>query len=269
MAKAEVVILLSVSAILLAALVILLILYIKRRSKKETRIPCEKKEQTFQHPGTPLPLSAFSAPVSACKAPVPTIPELFTRMTEAQFLKAAGDAYVAFDFKTTGLCPIDSEIVEVGGIRVVHGVQAEIFNELVKPSGIVPPDAVRIHGITSEMVAGCRAIAQVMPDFLRFIGTDCLIAHNASFEVSVFNTALKACCLSEDHRYYDSLLLARKYYPSLTDHKLSTVADFIGSPMGSSHRTNTDCKAICDIVADVLKIKSSPKRDDAKRAEIR
>jgi DNA polymerase-3 subunit epsilon len=55
----------------------------------------------------------------------------------------------------------------------------------------MPPETTNINGITDEMLQGMPTLDDVLPDFLRFIGDAVLIAHNANFDGSFVNAALK------------------------------------------------------------------------------
>ena len=91
-------------------------------------------------------------------------------------------SYIAFDVETTGLNPLEDEILEIGALKVREGRVAERFMEFIRPTLSVPPAITALTGITDEMVAGARSRRQVVADFLDFCGDDILIGHNVSFD---------------------------------------------------------------------------------------
>ena len=58
----------------------------------------------------------------------------------------------------------------------------------------MPAEASRINGITDAMLAGKPVAAEVLPDFLSFIGNSVLVAHNAPFDISFMNEELSGLC---------------------------------------------------------------------------
>src|SRR5450830_1194991 len=68
--------------------------------------------------------------------------------------------FCAVDLETTGLSSF-SRIVEVGAVRFKVGKEGEHFQTLVDPGCAIPPGAMRVHGITDEMVAGSPQAREV------------------------------------------------------------------------------------------------------------
>ncbi len=66
---------------------------------------------------------------------------------------------VYLDTETTGIGP-SAEIVEVG---IVDHDGAVLVNTLVRPKGVIEPDAMRIHGITPEMVSSAPTWEETWP----------------------------------------------------------------------------------------------------------
>lgn len=93
---------------------------------------------------------------------------------------------VLVDTETTGLDQDKEEIIELGMVAVTYddagtiGDVVGIFNALRQPGRPIPPEIVRLTGITAEMVAG-KAIS--VAEVEAFIGpADLVIAHNARFD---------------------------------------------------------------------------------------
>jgi DNA polymerase III epsilon subunit family exonuclease len=92
--------------------------------------------------------------------------------------------YIAFDFETTGLSPINSEILEIGAVKVLNGQIADTFQTLIKPKKKITSRITKINNITNEMVENERSIEEILPGFINFIEKYPLVAHNAEFDYS-------------------------------------------------------------------------------------
>jgi len=63
---------------------------------------------------------------------------------------------IGIDEETTGVQPKTSAIVELG-LEILHpGKPTKEYRTLINPMMPIPPAATAIHGITNEMVRGCR-----------------------------------------------------------------------------------------------------------------
>ena len=95
-------------------------------------------------------------------------------------------SYTVFDTETTGLAPsAGDEIVSIGAVRIVNGrlLENEVFEQLVDPRRPMSPEASRITGIESPMLANQPTIERVLPSFHEFCMDTVLIAHNAAFDL--------------------------------------------------------------------------------------
>lgn len=107
---------------------------------------------------------------------------------------------IVFDTETTDLtqpeaAPIEQQphIIEFAGIKLDDKTLKEIgrMEFLCKPPVIIPPESVKITGITNEMVKGKPPFVSYIPllvDF--FLGEWVLVAHNLSFDVTILRYSL-------------------------------------------------------------------------------
>jgi DNA polymerase-3 subunit epsilon len=105
--------------------------------------------------------------------------------------RGPGQVFVAYDLETTGLYPDKDHIVEIGAVKFDRRGIIGRFSTLIDPGIPMPPDTTRINGITDGMLQGMPTLDEVLLDFLRFIQHTALIAHNANFDGSFVNAALK------------------------------------------------------------------------------
>ena len=83
---------------------------------------------------------------------------MLTRMKDAKGLLAASPIFL--DTETTGFRETD-EVVEISIIDIDGET---LFSSLVKPRIPIPPDAMRVHGITEQMVADAPVWADIYPN---------------------------------------------------------------------------------------------------------
>lgn len=125
---------------------------------------------------------------------------------------------IVLDTETTGLDPKSGHrLIEIGCIEIFNRIPTgREFHRFINPERDVPAEAVAIHGITAEVLAGKPVFRDVARDFLGFIGEDTLVIHNAQFDVTFLNHELRLLgekVLSFD-RVVDTLAIARRRHPA-------------------------------------------------------
>jgi len=156
--------------------------------------------------------------------------------------------FVVVDLETTGARPGPGKITEIGAVRIEGLQQVGTFETLVNPLRPIPHMIVQITGITPQMVRSAPRIEQVMPHFLDFTRDAVIVAHNAAFDLGFLNyelTRLRGSRLGEGA--IDTVSLARYAAPGLTNYKLGTVAEAMGSPVVANHRALADAEATAHV----------------------
>jgi DNA polymerase-3 subunit epsilon len=124
---------------------------------------------------------------------------------------------IVFDTETTGLDPGSGHrVVEIGCVEILNGIPTgKHFHCYLNPERDVPQEVVNVHGLTTEFLSDKPLFAEVVGDFLEFIGTDPMIAHNANFDMAFIDAELTRVGFPviAPSRITDSLLLARKAFP--------------------------------------------------------
>lgn len=124
---------------------------------------------------------------------------------------------IALDTETTGINPRDGHrIIEIGCLELMHhlptGNKLHIY---INPEREIDEGAVNIHGLTSAFLADKPVFADIVDDFLGFIGTDPMVIHNAPFDMGFLNAELARLdrpVLPMD-RAVDTLMIARRKFP--------------------------------------------------------
>ncbi|MEZ5843382.1 MAG: DNA polymerase III subunit epsilon [Hyphomicrobiaceae bacterium] len=126
---------------------------------------------------------------------------------------------IVLDTETTGLEHRNGDrLIELGCIELVNRIPSgREYHAFIHPEDReVHPDAERIHGISSAFLADKPKFAEVVDDFLAFIGEAPLVIHNASFDTAFINMELKRIGRPplSGERVIDTLMLARRKHPA-------------------------------------------------------
>ncbi|WP_311777694.1 DEDD exonuclease domain-containing protein [Trueperella abortisuis] len=165
--------------------------------------------------------------------------------------------FVVVDLETTGGGPGLNSITEFGAVKVRGGDVIGEFSSLVNPHVPIPGHITWLTGITNSMVALAPDLAQVMAQFLAFVGHEpaVFVAHNARFDIS----HLKVACGElgyhfPAHPVIDTVKLARKVFTKdeTPNYKLSTLARVCGAEVQPSHRALDDARATVDLLHAIL-----------------
>lgn len=124
---------------------------------------------------------------------------------------------VVLDTETTGLDPgAGHRIVEIGCVELVNRVPTgREYQTYLNPDRDVPEGAFEVHGLATAFLATKPRFAEVVDDFLAFLGASRLIIHNAEFDLAFLNAELERVSYPQllPHRSLDTLELARRQAP--------------------------------------------------------
>jgi len=163
---------------------------------------------------------------------------------------------IVLDTETTGLDPTDGHrIVEIACIELFNHMPTQrVFHRYVNPERDVPADALAVHGLTAEFLAGHPPFAAIVDELLAFIADDRLIIHNAEFDLRFINAELKRLdrpsltCECED-----TLLLARRRYPGASA-SLDALCRRFGIDLSarSKHGAKLDCELLAAVYLELI-----------------
>lgn len=128
---------------------------------------------------------------------------------------------IVLDTETTGFDPKTGDrLIEVGCIEIIDLIPTgRTFHRLVNPERLIPPDAIRVHGITDDKVRDAPRFAEIVQDLMAFIGDAPVIAHNAQFDRNFIDHECGRCGqpLLAETRWIDTLQLAQKRFPGMAN----------------------------------------------------
>src|SRR3989339_660328 len=148
---------------------------------------------------------------------------------------------VIVDTETTGLDPQKGEIIEIAAFRIKKGEIDDVFTSLINIHQALPPEIIRLTGITDDMLLDGGEKRQVLEQFNEFIKDTPLMAHNVEFDIPFLNFHL-----NQQHRIFlnnqliCTLRLSRKLLPNLASHRLSKLAEYFQIPTPVTHRATGD-----------------------------
>jgi len=156
---------------------------------------------------------------------------------------------VILDTETTGFNNNSDKVIELGMVAFElcpsSGQAYKVlgtFNQLEDPGFPIPPESMKVHGITDEMVHGKVIDDSELTDFLK--DTRLIIAHNANFDrpfvesrFPIFKDYAWACSLSQIPWKEEGLSSAKQ--------------EFLAYCFGfhyEGHRASNDCQALLEIL---------------------
>lgn len=103
------------------------------------------------------------------------------------------DEAVAFDCETTGLDVARDDIIAIAAVKIrgTRILTSEKFVAAARPQAKMKADAIKVHRLLESDVASGGRIAQIIPDFLRFIGGRPLVGYYLEFDVAMVNKHLR------------------------------------------------------------------------------
>ncbi len=161
--------------------------------------------------------------------------------------------HLVLDTETTGLSVKEGHrIIEIGAVEMVNfSSTGRSLHLYINPERDVDVGAQDIHGLSSEFLADKPVFADILTEFLDFIGDDLLVIHNAPFDIGFLNAEFSRC----DHpplsmeRVIDTLPLARKKYPG-AQASLDALCRRFG--VDNSHRELHGALVDADLLASVF-----------------
>ncbi|RRF99628.1 MAG: DNA polymerase III subunit epsilon [Coriobacteriaceae bacterium] len=159
------------------------------------------------------------------------------------------DNIVVVDTETTGLSFKNCELVEIAAVRISSKKVVDTFDTFVHPTGLIPPEIVKLTHIRQVDVADAPSAPEAVAKLAEFVRGDVVLAHNAVFDRTFIESVPGGIEVSDN--WIDTLALSRIALPSLTTHRLSDLAEIFGSD-SVTHRSGDDVVALCGVWPIIL-----------------
>ncbi|MBU5316379.1 3'-5' exoribonuclease [Clostridium bornimense] len=165
--------------------------------------------------------------------------------------------FIAIDFETAN--EKRNSPCSIGIIVVRNGNIVEKVHHLIRPKEMrFMPINIGIHGIRPAMVENELEFDEVWDMIKHYFNNSLIVAHNASFDISVLRNTLELYGIeSPEFNYICTMKLSRNFYKELDDAKLNTVNNFLGYQF-KHHDALDDAMACSNIllsISDELKTK--------------
>ncbi|HEY9686002.1 MAG TPA: 3'-5' exonuclease [Coleofasciculaceae cyanobacterium] len=155
---------------------------------------------------------------------------------------------IVLDTETTGLDHKTEKLIEIAAVKMVNGEAIETFTSLVNPQKPIRYSSFLIHNISEEMVQDAPPIEEVLPSFLEFVGDHTYIAHNAIFDYSFINEAMKAVYGKRfSNNRIDTFEMYRSVFPDEHSHGLSSLLNRFGFDSEVLHRALDDAMCLAKV----------------------
>ena len=171
-------------------------------------------------------------------------------------LPLLGTTYVVFDTETTGFnAGGEDQMIEIGAVKVKDGNIIDRFDELIDPKRHIPEKITELTCITDAMVSGCDDEKTVTKKFLDWAGDLPMVAHNAKFDISFIEMAMKKYDLGEfTNTVIDTLELSRTLDQGFARHSLSALVKRYKVPFDEDahHRADYDAEGTALVFSKML-----------------
>lgn len=155
--------------------------------------------------------------------------------------------FVAIDFETAN--EKRSSACAIGLTTVRDGQIVDSFSRLIRP-----PELrfsfwnSNIHGLKENDVKDSPTFDELWPELLPLLENKLVIAHNASFDISVLRHSLHAVSMPIPRlTYLCSVHLSRCVWPDFASHSLGFLADSLGISL-DHHDAGSDSRASAEVV---------------------
>lgn len=161
---------------------------------------------------------------------------------------------IVLDTETTGLSAADGDrIIEVGCVELFNRkLTGRNLHFYVNPERDSHPDALKVHGLTTEFLSDKPLFAQIADELLEYVRDAELIIHNAPFDVGFLDAELKRLKKPSlrDHvgNIVDTLVMAKDQFPGKRN-SLDALCDRLS--VDNSGRTLHGALLDAELLADV------------------
>lgn len=161
--------------------------------------------------------------------------------------------FTAIDFETANSSRASA--CSVGVCIVQNGQIVQCHQRLIRPDPLYfSPFNIAIHGITETDVADAPAFADLWPELLAGISGP-LVAHNASFDISVIRGSLAAAGIEyPDLHYFCTRVMAKLAWPGMPTYGLDHLAQHLGHSF-QHHNAAEDAKACAVLALEACRIR--------------
>lgn len=185
-----------------------------------------------------------------CGLPIVKREEVYTLDTLHTSFK--DQTYCIVDIETNGSKPQNSQIIEIGAVKLKNGEIIDEFSSLVKTE-FIPQYIRQVTGITPPMLVDAPSQKEVLRRFRLFIEDSVFVAHDANFDFYYIDAQLKKEKLgSLYNRFVCSLNLAKKTIKA-ERYGLKYLTESLELPEETLHRALGDALTTTRVFLECIK----------------
>ena len=158
------------------------------------------------------------------------------------------ETFVSLDLETTGLDPSSDDIIEIGAVKFRGDGVVDTFHTMVKSYRPLPYRIQILTGLTPSEVEAAPPLAVVLDALVSFLGDQPIIGQSIAFDLGF----LSEKGVSLENEVYDTLELATILLPTLSDYRLSAIAEELGISCSIHHRALPDAITAKDVFLALL-----------------
>ena len=165
---------------------------------------------------------------------------------------------IVLDTETTGFDPETGDrVVEIGCVELnFHVPTGNEYHCYINPERDMPEGAFGVHGLSEEFLSDKPVFADIVDDFLEFIGDDAaLVIHNASFDSKFLNAELKWLNRPPlpEVRLIDTLEIARRRFPGGANSLDALCRRFdVDLSVRDKHGALVDCQLLAAVYLELI-----------------
>lgn len=159
--------------------------------------------------------------------------------------------FISIDFETANEkryspCAIGIVVADEEGI-------IDEFYSLINPLMPFNSNNIYVHGITERDVKNAPTFTEIWPTLSKYLDSQLVVAHNASFDMSVLRNTLDHFELPyPEMDYLCTVKIAQKTWPQLENHKLNTLAAYHGI-LFEHHHALEDARVAAKVFMKAMK----------------
>lgn len=162
---------------------------------------------------------------------------------------------VAIDLETTGLKPVNSEIISISAVKTISEQQVEKFNRYIKIKSEVPPNIQKLTGLSNQLLdSEGESLEKALDEFQNFIGDYAIVGYNLLFDQTFLNAAfIKTNKQIISNRMIDLMPIVKKDQKFLDNYRLATVLKNYEIENDHPHKSISDAMATLNLALKLIK----------------
>lgn len=135
---------------------------------------------------------------------------------------------VVFDIRTTDLEGYQNEISEFAALRIRNGLIHESCHYLLRPNQGISRKVMSSSGIHEDELTGLSSLIECQLMIIDFFDDAVVVGHDVSRNLSILEKELQ---VQLPHPRWDTLELARVFFPTMHHYQLSYLAEKLAFPL--------------------------------------